>query len=85
MVKKLDHGAVSVTIQELGTRCWLPKRFVEGGRCDKVFRCDYPEKKTCKAVDAEIKHLSKRLEDATEGLQAKIEQLWRERIPNPKP
>ena len=44
-----------VKIGELGN-CWSPHRFL-GGRCKRVYRCKYPEKKTCKAVDAEIEHL----------------------------
>lgn len=76
MVKKLGPKAASVTIQEMGTNCWLPKRFIEGKRCCRVMECSYPEKNTCKAVDAEIN----RLEGIAEGIQAQIEQLLRERI-----
>jgi hypothetical protein len=45
-----------VQFGELGGNCWLPHRFL-GGRCNRVWRCKYPEKKTCLAVDAEIKRL----------------------------
>ena len=45
--------ACVVSIKELGTNCWSPKRFC-GGRCSKVFSCKYPEKKTCMAVKSEI-------------------------------
>ena len=57
MVKELGHGCASVTVKELGTRCWLTKRFINGERCDRVYLCNYPEKKTCQAVKAEIIYL----------------------------
>lgn len=57
MVKELGHGCASVTVKELGTRCWLTKRFIKGERCDRVYLCNYPEKKTCQAVKAEIIYL----------------------------
>ena len=57
MVKELGHGCASVTVKELGTRCWLTKRFIKVERCDRVYVCNYPEKKTCQAVKAEIIYL----------------------------
>lgn len=47
-----------IKVSELGTNCWLPKRFIEGGsRCDRIFTCSYPEKKKCQAINAEVRHL----------------------------
>lgn len=43
-----------VSSKELGTNCWLPKRFLKGSCCDRVWTCSYPEKKHCMAVQAEI-------------------------------
>lgn len=65
-----------VSSKERGTNCWLAGRFIEGKRCCQVLKCTYPEKKTCKAVDAEIDHL----EGIKEGADAKIEKLLRQRI-----
>ena len=72
------HAVVSS--KELGTRCWLPARFVDGVRCPRVMQCTYPEKKTCKAVTAEILHLNaqvlecqKRIGERIAGLVADIE------------
>lgn len=48
-----------VKSSELGTNCWLPARFCDGVRCDRVYRCTYPEKSTCKAVDAELEYEQK--------------------------
>lgn len=33
--------------------CWSPSRFTEG-ECDRLHRCKYPEKATCKAYKDEI-------------------------------
>ena len=47
----------TVSSRELGTNCWHPCRFIkDNGRCDRVWTCSYPEKKTCQAVNAEIQH-----------------------------
>ena len=60
MVKQLGKRTAVVTLKELGTNCWLAKRFVkEGSRCDRLYVCKYPERKTCQAVHAEIAHLKK--------------------------
>jgi len=34
--------------KKLGVNCWLAVRLL-GGKCDRVKRCKYPEKKRCKA------------------------------------
>lgn len=57
VVKQLSENTAIVSSKELGTRCWLPKRFIKGERCDRVYLCNYPEKKTCQAVKAEIIYL----------------------------
>lgn len=58
MVKKIGDRAVIVSSKELGTNCWLVRRFIQDGdRCPRVWVCNYPEKKTCQAVKAEIHHL----------------------------
>jgi len=68
-----------VSSKELGANCWLTRRFVPGGRCDRVFRCTYPEKKTCLAVKAELTYLrehSKQLiNEIKKNAKASIEQL----------
>ncbi len=68
-----------VSSKELGTNCWLPKRFVPGGRCDRVFRCTYPEKKTCVAVKTELDYLrvhSRQLiDEIKKNAKASIKQL----------
>lgn len=46
-----------VNSKELGARCWLAARFCDGKRCHRVMDCDYPEKETCKAVQAEKEYL----------------------------
>ena len=70
-----------VKSKELGINCWLPARFIEGGRCDHVYRCNYPEKSTCKAVVAEIKYLTERkkniIASTTAEIDSKIESLLR--------
>jgi hypothetical protein len=47
---------VIVSSKQLGNR-WSPRRFC-GGRCNNVKTCTYAEKKTCKAIQAEIDHLN---------------------------
>ena len=50
-----------VSSKELGINCWAPKRFVEeGSRCERLYLCDYPEKKNCQAIHAEITYLKNR-------------------------
>jgi hypothetical protein len=69
-----------VKSSELGGNCWLAERFIEGvSRCPRVMECNYPKKKTCKAVDAEIAYLKDELKQTAEQTKAKIFQLERER------
>lgn len=63
-----------VNIKELGTNCWLPIRFTGRRRCDHWKTCNYPEKKTCKAREAEIAYLDERATD----LQSKVNELLKE-------
>ena len=72
----METGAVKVS--ELGKNCWLPHRFL-GGRCKRVYRCKYPEKKTCKAVDAEIEHLKAQKEKTIVGMDKLIAELGAEK------
>lgn len=60
---------------QIGTNCWSPKRFC-GGRCDRVFRCNYPDKKTCKAVASEVAYI----EQNSATRIAKIEQVAKRAI-----
>ena len=60
---------------ELGTNCWLACRFVEGSRCDRIMFCTYPEKATCKAVDAEIEFLRKARRKIFYSYTARIRKL----------
>lgn len=58
MVEQLGSGMAIVNFSELGTNCWHPCRFIrDDGRCDRVYTCNYPEKKKCQAVHAEIRRL----------------------------
>lgn len=66
-----------VKANELGTNCWLNARFIQGGRCPRVIRCKYPQKKTCKAVDTEIAYQKERLRKIAEQVKRKIFQLER--------
>jgi hypothetical protein len=68
----------TVRISELGTNCWLPARFC-GGKCQRAMRCTYPEKKTCKAIDAEIEYLTKRREQLGKAIDKAISELNRRR------
>jgi hypothetical protein len=80
MVKQLGHGCAIVTVQELGFHCWQAKRFIKGSRCCRVFECKYPEKKTCRAVDAELEHLHQEMERQVAAIANKEAQLLRERL-----
>jgi hypothetical protein len=57
--------------KDLGQNCWLPARFC-GGRCDRVMACTYPEKSTCKAVDAEIAYLQEQKQSTINNINKKI-------------
>lgn len=52
-----------VKASELGTNCWAAVRFAGGGRCRLWATCKYPEKATCKAREAEIEYLERRLSE----------------------
>lgn len=61
LVQQLGPRAAVISLSELGTNCWLPRRFVgDGQRCDRIYTCDYPEKKNCQAIHAEIVYLLNR-------------------------
>lgn len=64
-----------VTLQELGTRCWLPKRFIQGGRCARVMECNYPEKAKCKAVKAEVDFLNREIFQVQKRALERIQRL----------
>jgi hypothetical protein len=64
-----------VNSKELGTNCWLAKRFTGGSRCCRVMDCTYPEKRTCKAVDAEIEYLQSQKQTLSENIDKKIAAL----------
>lgn len=71
-----------VTSIRLGTNCWLPVRFCEGGECQRVHTCKYPEKKTCEAVKTEILRMKNRriqnyrnVVETNKGLSKSIEEL----------
>ena len=51
---KIETQPAIITVKQLGANCWVAARFC-GGRCQRVMECNYPEKKTCLAVDSEIK------------------------------
>jgi len=79
-LKQLSENTAIVTAQELGVYCWLAKRFIKGSRCCRVFECKYPEKKTCRAVDAELEYLHQEMERQVAFLADKEAQLLRERL-----
>jgi hypothetical protein len=64
-----------VNSKELCTNCWLAKRFTGGSRCCRVMACTYPEKCTCKAVDAEIEYLQNQKQTLTENIAKKVDTL----------
>jgi len=58
LVEQFGSQTAIVTLKELGINCWAARRFVEGGsRCDRFMLCNYPERETCRAIDAEIAYL----------------------------
>lgn len=61
-----------VKSSELGTNCWKPCRFVPGSRCNRVESCTYPEKKTCKAIPAEVDYLNARVDEIKVQSKARI-------------
>lgn len=56
MMERLKGGARAVSSGLLGSNCWSAIRFTGGQRCQRWDICDYPEKQTCKAREAEIKY-----------------------------
>jgi len=64
-----------VSSKELGTNCWSTARFSEGKRCPRVMQCNYPEKRTCKAVDAEIAYLDAKLTATQQRIEKQIDRL----------
>lgn len=81
MVKKTGKNTAIVSSKELGTNCWLSARFIEGKRCCLVMRCTYPEKKTCKAVDAEIAYLREEMRKLKASTNDKISKLLADKTP----
>lgn len=76
----MEGKTAVVSSKELGTNCWLPKRFIEGSRCCRVMECNYPEKATCKAVDTEIAYLHQRRREVNEQCHAQISKLIADRV-----
>jgi hypothetical protein len=64
-----------VSSKDLGTYCWLPRRFIKRTRCDRVLTCKYPEKKTCQAVLAEIDFLSEEISNVQERSKQKVQEI----------
>jgi len=59
MIKLLGPRMGVVSVKELGTNCWLPRRFVtDGTRCSHIWTCSYPEKKICQAIHVEIAYFA---------------------------
>ena len=79
MVEQLGDNTASVIVEELGTNCWHPCRFIQDdGRCFRVWTCSYPEKQTCQAIHAEIVHIKdeqRRLIQVSFNLDERVEQL----------
>ena len=57
-----SENTAIVTLKELGTSCWQAKRFIKRERCYRVYQCNYPCKKTCRAVDAELEYLHQEMQ-----------------------
>jgi len=64
-----------VDSKELGTNCWSPAKLTEGKRCSRVMLCKYPDKRTCKAVDAEIAYLNAGLVAAQQHVEGQLAEL----------
>lgn len=64
-----------VRAKDLGVNCWLSARQIPGTRCERVRNCNYPEKKGCPAVDAEIAYLDKRKETTNTAIENMKKQL----------
>lgn len=61
---------------ELGVNCWLPCRFLEDSRCDRVLYCKYPEKNKCKAVQTETNYVK----ESTKEIIQTAKELERKRL-----
>ena len=75
----MEPKTAIVSSKELGTNCWSSFRFIRGLRCPRVMRCTYPEKKTCRAVEAELEYLQQEKERQVKSIDAKVGQLLKER------
>ncbi len=68
-----------VNSKELGTNCWSSFRFCYGMRCPRVFTCDYPEKKNCRAVEIQLAYLREHsrqlIDEIKKNAKASIQQL----------
>lgn len=71
-------NSVIVNSKDLGTSCWLTGRFCPGVRCNRVYECKYPEKATCKAIDAERAHLDEVQRQGTVQYIEKLNKLNQE-------
>ena len=61
LVHHPSPGTALVDGKELGVNCWHPKRFVtQGSRCDRLYRCKYPELRKCQTIHAEIAYYQER-------------------------
>jgi hypothetical protein len=69
----------AIKSSELGANCWLPARFLDNTRCQRIEQCNYPEKINCKAVDAEIayikEHTAQVIQDAQNRLDKQLANL----------
>ncbi len=79
-MKQLSENTAIISIKELGFYCWLAIRFLKLRRCPRVFRCNYPCKKTCRAVDVELEYLHQEMQRQVASLANKEAQLLRERL-----
>ena len=70
-----SQNTTVITRRQLGHNCWLVRRFIRGSRCERVLVCQYPEKKTCRAILAEVDYLSTELDDIHERSKQKIREI----------
>jgi len=75
MVEQPGSRTAIVSSKELRTNCWSSFRFIRDMRCPRVFTCKYPEKKTCRAVEAEIAYLQQLTKEIKKNAKASIQQL----------
>lgn len=79
MVEQLEPRTAIVNSKELGTNCWSSFRFIRGLRCPRVMQCTYLEKKTCRAVEAELEYLQQERERQVKSIHEKMAQLLKGR------